>query len=493
MPIRVIATVIMCITFTLNSFPGIFVNEKILPAMFDGYIMTLADGETLEMRAAGKKLIFSSSVVRDYKINLIKTRASRIEKNYRKHSKTFEIDCTSVMDEGELYTVEITYEAYGVKLIAGNNIIYLSSNNLYFWKSVNYEYNQETCSELWTDAQSLKECLEPQNDIECDDPVIIEYSKRICEGAADDWEKVFRIYKYIAHEMAYDVVEMENDSSGYQDSALDVIRDGKGICEGFANAFVALSRVQGIPAVVEYGLGLTDYQEMTHEEYSQEVYSNHAWAAVYLGDKWHFLDPTFDMSRYYEGPEDVIVQEDRTANYLLTLEAFSNNHKILDADTRHGLESAGRCGGDATYEITRDGVCHISGEGEVVMPAGVCGFSKVVFEEGSNITAIGDAGFEDCDLLTSVVLPDTIESIGYYAFLCCQDMDYIYLPDSVQYIGYGAFGYCDELSYVKIPDSVYFIDEQAFDYCPRLYISLPSKLAGFEEGYEMAPLYVEYR
>ena len=127
------------------------------------------------------------------------------------------------------------------------------------------------------------------------------------------------------------------------------------------------------------------------------------------------------------------------------------------------------------------------------MPAGVCGFNKVVFEEGSNITAIGDEGFEDCDLLTSVVLPDTIESIGYYAFLCCQDMDYIYLPDSVQYIGYGAFGYCDELSYVKIPDSVYFIDEQAFDYCPRLYISLPSKLAGFEEGYAMAPLYVEYR
>ena len=53
-----------------------------------------------------------------------------------------------------------------------------------------------------------------------DDPVLIEYSNRICAGAKDNWEKVFDIYMYVAGEMAYDEAEAADDTSAYQDGAV---------------------------------------------------------------------------------------------------------------------------------------------------------------------------------------------------------------------------------------------------------------------------------
>ena len=122
------------------------------------------------------------------------------------------------------------------------------------------------------------------------------------DGAA---KKVFRIYMYISGVMAYDYVEAGDDAGGYQDGAIAVMRDGKGICEGFANTFVALCRAQGIPAVVEFGIGFASYDEVTSRTPANTDYADHAWAAVYLGDKWHFVDPTYDMSHFYEGPDKI--------------------------------------------------------------------------------------------------------------------------------------------------------------------------------------------
>ena len=349
---------------------------------------------------------------------------------------------------------------------------------------------------MWTDEQSLRECLEPQNDIECDDPVLIGYSNRICEGAKDDWEKVFRIYKFISSEMAYDKKSADDYASGYQDSAVDVIRSGKAICEGFSNAFVALCRAQGIPAVVEFGIGFSEYKEITERVPTEFDYADHAWAAVFLGGKWLFVDPTYDMSRYYYGPNDIRVYDESTKFYLLSLEAFSNDHRIYDADTRHGVPAAGYCGygtKNAQFEITRDGVCHITGYGTIKMPAGVTGFSKVVFEEGSEITAIAKNCFRDNDLLTTVVLPDTVTRIGDYAFATCEDLQYVYIPKNVENIGTMAFYGCDELSYISIPHMCKEIGDEAFEACPRLYIVVPHFKSGFCDKYKQQPMHVEYR
>lgn len=462
-------------------------------ASYDNYEITLADGETVAIYLLGASIDFESSVDRDYEVAIVKVENSRNVKTFYEGGESFSIELADYLDEDTLYYVILSYDCYGMTVNSGNNIVFMSNSKLYFWQSPNYEYNVLSTSEMWTDEQSLKECLQPQNDVECDDPVLIEYSNQICAEANNDWEKVFRIYMYIASEMAYDMEEASSAGGGYQDSAVDIIRDGKGICEGFANLFTALCRAQGIPACVEFGIGFADYDELTTRIPTSSDYADHAWAAVYVGDKWHFMDPTYDMAKYYNGPDDIDTYSITTLYYMLPLEAFSNDHMILDADTIHGLPSAGSCGTNATYEITRDNVLHISGYGMIQMPDGVNGFSQIVFEDGSDITEIGSNCFVDCDLLTVVYLPSSVKYIDTAAFNTCEDLQYIYLPEGLEYIGQEAFDYCDELSYVYVPDSVTDMGYWAFDDCPRLYLSVPSHLGDVTDEYELMPMYVEYR
>ena len=496
--LKAAASIILCTSLFMGSLPiGLrtVMDRKgaFRPASFDGYELTLADGETVRMTLVGKNLVFESSKDRAFNISLQQVNDLRTIRNFSADGTSFSIEVASVMKEDKLYYVDISYEAYGLTLTLSDNIIFESGESLYFFRNINYEYNLETTSEMWTDTQSLMECLEPQNDIECDDPVLIEYSNRICAGAKDDWEKVFDIYMYVAGEMAYDEAEAADDTNAYQDGAVAVLRDGKSICEGFSNAFVALCRAQGIPAVVEFGIGFADYEELTESDPQPGDWADHAWAAVYLGNKWHFVDPTYDMARFVDEKGSVTNYDYSTMYYLLPLEAFSNDHRILDADTRHGIPSAGYCGDNAKYEITRDGVCYISGEGTIKMPAGVNGFNKIVFDPDCEITTIGEDCFADCDLITTVRLPDSVTELEEAAFDSCEDLEYVYLPDGLETIGKKAFCFCDELSYVYVPDSVEEIGIWAFEFCPRLYISLPSDLDSFADDYTCKPMYVESR
>jgi len=478
----------------VTDFPDVIkMSGEYVPASYDSYELTLADGTSVKISLSNDRVLFESDVSRSYDVSLSKCSNSRVVRNFFYAGDVFNFELASSMNEGELYNLTLSYDCFGQKLTNSNNIIFRNGNELYFWKSSRYEYNLESCSEMWTDAQSLNECLEPQNDVECDDPVLIGYSEQICEGAANDWEKVYRIYVYIAHEMAYDNVEADNDSCSSQDSAVDVLRDGKGICEGFANAFTALCRAQGIPAVVEFGLGFGNYSEMTTREYDENEYADHAWAAVFLGGKWHFVDPTYDAVRFYNGPNNIETQSKDTDYYLLPLESFSNDHLIMDADTRHGIPSSGFCGTKAVYEITRDGVCIIGGSGKLKMPAGVNGFHKIIFTEDCTISSIEERCFDDCDLITTVILPDTVTYIKEAAFKSCEDLEYVYIPEGCRSIGTQAFDFCDELSYVRVPDSVTDIDSWAFDDCPRLYISVSQEQAGFADEYDTRPMYIEIR
>ena len=496
MVFRVIASLVLIASITLGSVPVMGRQDTFASASFDSYEVTLVNGESLKMRLSDGRILFSSSVDQKYYVTLSKAKNNRQIKTFTVSGSSFNVNVGNFMDEDILYDVTISYEAYGMEVNSGDNIIFKRGDDIYFWENSNYEYNLGTCAELWTDEQSLKECLEPQNDIECDDPVLIGYSDRICEGAKDDWEKAFRIYKFISSEMAYDQKATEDASAGLQDSAVDVIRSGKAVCEGFSNAFAALCRAQGIPAVVEFGIGFSSYKEMTTRKPTSGDLADHAWAAVFLGGEWRFLDPTYDMSRFYHGPGDLRVYEESTRYYLLPLESFSNDHRIYDADTRHGVPAAGYCGNGKSgtkFEITRDGVCHITGSGTLKMPAGVTGFHTVVFEDGSYVTDIGSYGFCDCDLLTTIVLPESVTLIASDAFNTCEDLQYVYIPDNCTYIGDRAFAGCDELSYVRIPDNCDTIGRGAFDACPRLYISVPKFFADFADDYNTKPMYIERR
>lgn len=84
------------------------------------------------------------------------------------------------------------------------------------------------------------------------------------------------------------------------------------------------------------------------------------------------------------------------------------------------------------------------------------------------ITAIGDGAFQNCNGLTSIIIPDSVMTIGKDSFRECNGILSIKIPNSVTSIGEGAFYFCQNLKSIIIGNSVMTIGEAAFDSCSSL-------------------------
>ncbi len=122
------------------------------------------------------------------------------------------------------------------------------------------------------------------------------------------------------------------------------------------------------------------------------------------------------------------------------------------------------------------------------------------------MTNIGDFAFDDCSGLTSVTIPESLETVGGYAFRgCtsltsisiprgiteisshlfsgCSSLTSITIPESVTTIGYGAFENCSALTSITIPKGVTKIDFATFRHCSTLTsITIPENVQSIGEG-----------
>ncbi len=75
--------------------------------------------------------------------------------------------------------------------------------------------------------------------------------------------------------------------------------------------------------------------------------------------------------------------------------------------------------------------------------------------------------YVNCNSLTNVVIPDSVEKIGAYAFVG-HDFTTIKLPNQIKEIGQGAFYYCRSLKNIELPDSLEILDRNVFENCESL-------------------------
>ena len=110
---------------------------------------------------------------------------------------------------------------------------------------------------------------------------------------------------------------------------------------------------------------------------------------------------------------------------------------------------------------------------------GILRFDREAYTGGQQLTVpnrvgwsavewIDDGCFDDCDMLSEILLPDTVLRIGNGSFADCDALRGMDLPQGLITLGREAFLGCDALEAVHVPGSVNFIGADAFSGCPRL-------------------------
>ena len=92
--------------------------------------------------------------------------------------------------------------------------------------------------------------------------------------------------------------------------------------------------------------------------------------------------------------------------------------------------------------------------------------SSIVIPE--NVETIGTDAFNWCSSLADVEIPESVTTISRQAFRACWSFNIINIPNSVTSIGDGAFYECKNVSVVSISANVKSIGESVFSYCPNI-------------------------
>ena len=126
--------------------------------------------------------------------------------------------------------------------------------------------------------------------------------------------------------------------------------------------------------------------------------------------------------------------------------------------------TAGMTGTDMPWFALEKGVLYFdeskyTGGSQLTVPATI---------NGSEVVAIGEGCFRDCETLTAIFLPETLEAIGEDAFRNCAGLRGMEIPESVAFIGKGAFSDCSALEAVCISNKLRHIGAGTFDGCSGL-------------------------
>jgi len=123
----------------------------------------------------------------------------------------------------------------------------------------------------------LEPFLSPEDLIESDDPVLIKKAEELTRGAADSWEAVKRISRWVAEEIGYDIPGGGSARNTYD------LRAGE--CGAHSRLFAALCRAADIPARVVWGCIYVPNEGGS--------FGQHGWNEVYMGEAgWIPLDTT---------------------------------------------------------------------------------------------------------------------------------------------------------------------------------------------------------
>ncbi|MBQ8413890.1 MAG: leucine-rich repeat domain-containing protein [Clostridia bacterium] len=153
------------------------------------------------------------------------------------------------------------------------------------------------------------------------------------------------------------------------------------------------------------------------------------------GNFWHYVDGAIEIWPEYVAPEEYL-------DFILLT--------------------------DGTYSVKAKDVNNVPNN--VIIPSE---------HNGIAVTVIEDSAFNECRLITSVTIPDSVVRIGNRAFRCCSSMTGLTIGNGVTRIEDLAFTDCYDLKSVTIPGSIELIGYRAFYRCYDLVNVIFETTAGW--------------
>ncbi|MBR6727264.1 MAG: leucine-rich repeat domain-containing protein, partial [Clostridia bacterium] len=100
----------------------------------------------------------------------------------------------------------------------------------------------------------------------------------------------------------------------------------------------------------------------------------------------------------------------------------------------------------------------------------------------NTLQSIGDYAFNGCGALTTVNIPAGVTEIGDFAFKNCSMLGAVQLPTGLQTIGAQAFNGCSALTSINIPEGVTKIDMYAFTEAGLTSVHIPASMQVLDYG-----------
>lgn len=154
----------------------------------------------------------------------------------------------------------------------------------------------------------------------------------------------------------------------------------------------------------------------------------------------------------------------------------------------HSIESLQMTSSNSYYYASGNCIISIEPTGNKLVVG--CKNSEI---PADRVKIIGEGAFTGCKELTSIVIPNCVETIEDYAFSGCEKLKNIAIPSYVTSIGAGAFSDCASLAIVAFgnaasPSQLQTIGKEAFARCNISGFNIPHSVTSIGEG----ALYQQY-
>ncbi|OFI01330.1 protein-glutamine gamma-glutamyltransferase [Clostridium acetireducens DSM 10703] len=189
--------------------------------------------------------------------------------------------------------IRISTDAYGNKRAIIKNFAYKGQSLEYKVvrnienSGIKYKVDLSKTLGDYSKFKYYSKYTKPEEKIESNNTLILKKSKEITKGSTNPFDKAKKIYAFVNTYIKYDPLQANK-------GALNALKTGKGVCEDYADLFIAMCRSVGVPARIVSGYGLEPLQ-INNKNINLD-YNRHAWAEFYLPEYgWIVVEPTYQL------------------------------------------------------------------------------------------------------------------------------------------------------------------------------------------------------